>query len=81
MAKKKNIKILCIHMGMLEKAYKQDNIQEWQKWIDDVRKLVPFVVIESDRGEGSFTDLPEHVRFLQFSAIEPWFEDIKRIDK
>jgi hypothetical protein len=66
------VRIIAVHQGMLDKAFntKESSIGDW---VDRLQKTVPFVVVHSDRGEGLLPRLPSNVRFVPFSAIEPWF--------
>ena len=67
---KNEIKILVIHQGILDKMFQTRD--EIEKWIKKLKEKVPFIVVESDRGEGLLPKLPRNARFAPFAAIEPW---------
>jgi hypothetical protein len=64
------INVLAIHQGMLDKMFEsRDNVKGW---IDGMKKTIPFIIVESDRGEGLLVKRPRNARFAPFSSIEPW---------
>lgn len=68
--REREIKILVIHQGMLDKIFSVR--QNVEAWIANVKTVVPFVIVESDRGEGLLMKRPNNARFAPFSSIEPW---------
>ncbi len=69
--RKNSIKILVIHQGILDKMF--DTKEDIERWIEELKKDIPFIIVESDRGEGLLPKLPRNIRFTPFSAIETWF--------
>ncbi len=65
-----DVNILAIHQGILDKGFTTRD--EIEKWVEDVKKHTPFVVVISDRGEELLPKLPRNVRFAPFSALEPF---------
>jgi hypothetical protein len=67
-----DIQVISIHQGILDKAFntKEDAIADW---VRRLKLVVPFVVVHSDRGESLLPRLPVDVRFVQYTAIESWF--------
>jgi hypothetical protein len=69
---KKQIRILAIHQGMIDKAFRarEDHIDDW---VAQTKSIVPIIVVQSDRGEALLPRLPREVRFVPYSSVEPWF--------
>lgn len=65
-----NVKIFVIHQGILDKMF--ETRDEIEQWVETIKATIPFVIVESDRGEGLLPKLPRNARFVPFSAIETW---------
>lgn len=70
------IKMLVIHQGIFDKIFTtKESVDDIERRIAEIKQYVPFVIIESDRSEKLLHRLPYNVRFVPFSAIEPWISD------
>jgi len=60
-----NFDFIIIHQGILDTYI--EKIHNLENFIDNIRKYIPFVIIDS--GRGIPTNLPKNVKFLPFSAL------------
>lgn len=60
-----NFDFIIIHQGILDTYI--ERINNLEDFIDNIRKYIPFVIIDS--GRGIPTNLPKNVKFLPFSAL------------
>lgn len=59
--------VLIIHQGILEKL-KGSSSKDIGKFLKDIKKDIPFVIVTSGRGVPS--NLPEYTKYLSFSNID-----------